>query len=85
MRNISVEKNDILKIGNTIFEENGNVNILCSIQTAKIEEILLRNILLTFNEEYKIISEEDFEWDNGDKEIKFITNMPWNEYVNVGK
>lgn len=85
MRNISVEKNDILKIGNTIFEENGNVGILCSIQTANIEEILLRNILLTFNEKYKIISEEDFEWDNGDKEIKFITNMPWNEYVNIGK
>lgn len=80
MGNISVEKKDLLGVGNTFFSKNGNLVILCDIQTANIEEILLRNILLEFNKEYKIINKEDFEWQNGDKQIEFITNMPWDEF-----
>jgi len=79
-------KEDIKKIGNTAFHEDGLTNIICG-DTANIEEILLRNILELFGD-YEILSSEDFIWDNeitGEEmyDIVFKTNLPWDIYMNI--
>ena len=82
---IEVEKEDIRKIGNVWSNENGFLAIICDGETANIEEILLRNVLKCFGEEYHIVSAEDFIWDEDDYDewdfdIEFITNLPYEVY-----
>jgi hypothetical protein len=84
---IEVEKEDIRKIGNTWYNEDGFLAITCDCETANIEEILLRNVLKCFGEEYHIVSVEDFIWqdDDGDDvyEIEFFTNLPYEKYDEI--
>lgn len=70
--NLEVFKEDLNKIGHTQYQEDGNVCIVCQIQTAHLEEILLRKVLKCFGE-YQITDTEDFD----DDEVKFKTNLPW--------
>ena len=80
---IQVEKEDISKIGHTWYNEDGFLAITCDCETANIEEILLRNVLKCFGEEYHIVRSEDFIWQNNDDdvyEIEFITNLPYETY-----
>ena len=82
---IEVEKEDIGKIGNTWYNEDGFLAITCDGETANIEEILLRNVLKCFGEEYHIVSSKDFIWheddfDEWDFDIEFITNLPYEVY-----
>ncbi len=86
---IEVEKEDIRKIGNTWCDEDGFLTIICDCKTANIEEILLRNVLKCFGEEYHIVRSEDFIWqdDEGDGddvyEIEFITNLPIEKFDEI--
>lgn len=75
-------KSDLKKIGGTHYSKDGNLHILCDISTANIEEVLLRNILELFGD-YEIKDAFDFEWDNGDMNIEFVTNLPWDEYIKL--
>jgi len=78
--NLIVGKEDIKKIGHTTYEEDGNTVIVCSIDTANIEEILLRSILKCFGDEYEIISSKDgYE----DDDILFFTNLPFETYMSL--
>lgn len=95
--NIEVVKEDISKIGNAQWgDDNGNMLITCDLATANIEEILLRNILKCFGEEYKIVSSEDFITEdcldeNGEvdlvkiKEVVFETNLPFQTVLDLHK
>ena len=87
--NIEVEKGDIKKIGNTKYNEDGFLAIICSVETANIEEILLRSILKCFGKNYHIVVSEDFIWPNEDGEdvidIQFITNLPYEMYEEVDR
>ncbi len=82
--NIQVEKKDILKIGNSFYNEGGFLAIVCNEDSSNIEEILLRSILKCFGDEYKVIREEDYKWndDNPDEvyEALFVTNLPYEMY-----
>jgi hypothetical protein len=86
---IEVEKEDIRKIGNVWSNEDGFLAIICNSDTANIEEILLRNVLKCFGEEYHIVRSEDFIWqdDEGDGddvyEIEFITNLPIEKFDEI--
>ena len=85
--NIEVVKEDIKKIGNTKYNEDGFLAIICSVDTANIEEILLRSILKCFGKNYHIVDSEDFIWPNEDGEdvidIQFITNLPYEVYQKI--
>lgn len=85
--NVQVEKADIKKIGNTAFNQNGNLAIVCNGETSNIEEILLRSILKCFGEDYKVISSEDNIWVNvkGEEvyDILFTTNLPYELFEEV--
>ena len=57
---IEVEKEDIRKIGNVWSNEDGFLAIICNGDTANIEEILLRNVLKCFGEEYHIVQKTSY-------------------------
>lgn len=82
--NIEVTKKDIMKIGNTKYNEGGFLAIVCDGDTSNIEEILLRSILKCFGDDYKVIKAEDYIWEdiNGEEvyDILFITNLPYEIY-----
>ena len=83
--NISVNKNDIIRVGHTAYEENGNTVFVCDIKTANVEEILLRNILLCFGD-YEIVETEDVYpnvLDDSEVVIEFTTDLPWEAFLSV--
>lgn len=89
--NIEVQKEDIERIGKTIFcGEDGTLCIVSDGNVANIEYILLHNILKCFGD-YEIISEEDYCEEYGDEEdwsedgILFVTNMPYSLYESLHK
>ena len=81
---LELRKEDLSRIGNTKFDKNGFLCIICNSDTVNIEEILLRNILKLFGE-YEILESNDFAWSDEDAEnwkfdIEMITNMPIEVY-----
>lgn len=85
--NIQVEKKDIKKIGNTAFNEDGFLAIVCDGDTSNIEEILLRSILMCFGDDYKVIKTEDYRWENDEGEvvyeILYVTNLPYELFEKI--
>ena len=83
--NLSVYKSDIKNIGHTICEEfahnkqTGKTCFICDVKTANIEEIILREILVLYG--YKI--EDTRDYDDGDINVIFATDMPWKEYMEL--
>jgi len=83
---MKVIKSDLEKIGyQTYPNDNGTTNFICDVNTANIEEILLRNILELFDSE--ILSAVDFFTGNDDEQIdiEFRTNLPWETYQSINK
>lgn len=80
--NIEVTKQDIFKIGHLMCgSTDGGTCIFCNIETASIEELLLRSILKCFGD-YKIV-ENHYDNDDGRlvNSIVFVTDLPY-EMVN---
>ena len=82
---VTVESKDIKNIGHTAYSENGLLNIICDGNTYGIEGILLRSILSCINQEYRIIGEGDFCYNNGDCDWEFKTNVPFAEYERISR
>lgn len=78
--NMKLLKEDIKKIGHTLYQENNCLCVCCNIELSNIEEIFLRNILNLFGEEYHIIAEEEYFEGNGDITHVFKTNLPYNYF-----
>lgn len=78
---LTLAKDDIKKIGHTMWEEGGNLSIICDAKTANIEELMLRSILELFG--YSITEVTDFQWENGTTGIRILTNMPWDEFKQI--
>lgn len=82
-----VEKGDLCLIGHTAYNEGGHMAVVCSIDSANLEYILLRNILKCFGEEYRIVeSFEVFEDETNLLSVKdkvFITNLPFENCLNI--
>ena len=82
---LEVIKSDITRIGHTCHSKDGFLEIFCNPDTANLEEILLRNILKCFGEEYKIVDTEDADYMDS---ISFLTNLPYDlfrEEMNYNK
>ena len=80
--NIEVKKEDILKMGDTIYPLDGYAAFILNSNDDSfwIKEIFLRNILRAFPKEYKIVSIEDFELDEKGYEVTKLvikTDLPW--------
>ena len=64
--------------------------IIADGDTSLIESIMLRNILKCFGEQYRIIEELDVpkdmdDADPWDTDLEFVTNLPWEVYMNDSK
>ena len=86
--NIQVEKEDILKMSDTLFPLDGCVSFKLNSDDSAfwIKEIFIRNILTLFGETYRITSIEDFELDDDGYEVVSLiikTNLPWKEIENL--
>lgn len=83
---LSLFKEDIFKIGEVVpFGDNTGVVIKAEEQYCGIKEILLRNVLRTFGEEYHIVSVDDYSFKDINDistllELVFVTNLPF-EFV----
>lgn len=74
---MTLYKSDLWKMGHTFYQEDGNLHIICDITTCNIEEIFIRNILTLFGNDYKIVEVSDFEDENGNFSIEYVTNLPF--------
>ena len=90
MNNIKLEHlrpSDIINIGGTIFNENGNTAFVCGMDSASVEKLFLIELLAKINPDYKII--EYYEMDMmPDPEISpdsavYVTNLPYDEYERI--
>jgi len=75
-RALTVYREDLKSIGNTSFGEAGYLSVICDLETVHIEEILLREILLTFGD-YRITSATDFTWETGVLNVRLTTDLPY--------
>jgi len=83
---IQVNKEDILLIGHTAYKVDGNLAIICSIESCHLEYILLRNILLCFGtyniiDTYEKFSDEQNLLSSTDR--VFITDLPFEKYLSI--
>lgn len=82
IKNLTVTKTDISKIGHTVFNDESGCSFVCHKETFWIEEIFLRNILELFGEDYKITGTFVDEDENGVESVVFTTNFPNELYEN---
>ena len=85
--NLTVYEKDLLSIGHTWFNDGGRLSILAGGETAGVESILLRSILLCFGYEYVITDEEDYECEDRDVDVDilFKTNLPYERFEEVAR
>ena len=81
------KKEDILRIGNTVYEEYGVTSFICDAKTAKIEGNLLLKILKLFGD-YAIVDVDEHTWydeqyDAWGVDTLYRTNLPYSEYMAV--
>ena len=85
---MNLYKSDLKKIGHTAYgmdwwpinhDETEFLTIICDGRTARVEEILLREILALFGD-YKIVKTLDVEGVYEMCDVEFVTNFPWEEY-----
>jgi len=83
-------KEDIYKIGDVVvIGDNIGVVIKATDENCGIKEILLRNVLKTFGEEYYIVSIDDYSFQNKNDistlmELVFVTNLPFELVEKLG-
>ena len=87
---LELYKEDIMKLGDAIFPMKDCVviEIFSRDDTVWITEILLRNVLKLFGEDYKVISFDELTPED-DNEVEvasmfFVTNLPWKEIEGLG-
>lgn len=83
---IKLRRSDISKVGHTVYQIEGRAIFICNLETANLEEIILRSILADMG--FVIIESADY-FPHGDMnekpDIEFLTDMPWNEYDKLMK
>ena len=88
---VLVNKSDISRIGHTSYGGSDNMTKkIADGDTCLIEAIMLRNILKCYGEQYHIIEELDVskdmdDADPWDTDLEFVTNLPWEVYMNDSK
>ena len=71
-------KEDLFNICETFAGKEGeNVKVAFNTDGYGIGMIFLRNILLLFGEQYKVVGTQDKEWEDGEPFILVETNLPW--------
>lgn len=80
---IEITQLDIAKIGYYVYEINQGTCFRCHIETAGVEEIILRNVLCTLGDYYlfpqNVKVNKDEQW------VEFHTDLPFSIYLNYAE
>lgn len=79
------EKEDLLHIGGSAYQEDGNcVFVFYEEDSAYgVERIILRNLLKLFGEDYVILSEKEYADERERLSMHVFTNLPWDMYKSI--
>lgn len=80
---LKITQLDIAKIGYYVYEINHGTCFRCHIETAGIEEIILRNTLCLFGEYY--LFPQNVQVKKDEKWVEFHTDLPFSEYMNYAE
>lgn len=85
--NLQVTGKDIKNIGYKVFDNEGYLTIVTERSCYGLEDILLRNILRCFGDDYKVTDSYDYERpdepeDSDEMDVAWDTNLPWEIYCN---
>ena len=85
--NLQVKQSDIQGIGYKTINNNGFLTIVTDGSCYGLEDILLRNILRCFGDDYKVTDSYDCERpdepeDSDEMDVAWDTNLPWEIYCN---
>ncbi len=85
--NLQVIGKDIKNIGYKVFDNEGYLTIVTEGSCYGVENILLRNILRCFGDDYKVTDSYDYERpdepeDSDEMDVAYDTNLPWEVYCN---
>ena len=85
--NLQVKQSDIQGIGYKTINNNGFLTIVTDGSCYGLEDILLRNILRCFGDDYKVTDSYDCERpdepeDSDEMDVAWDTNLPWEVYCN---
>ena len=80
---LRVEKEDIIRIGHTVYPEDGMAVFICGGDSANMEYLFLRSILHCFGPEYMITGACDEELGDGigQCDVAYRTNLPFDMYM----
>ena len=84
---LQVKQSNIHGIGYKTINNDGFLTIVTDGSCYGLENILLRNILRCFGEQYKITDSYDYERpdepeDSDEMDVAWDTNLPWEIYAN---
>jgi hypothetical protein len=82
---LKVKGKDINNIGYKVFDNEGDLTIVSDGSCYGLEDILLRNILKCFGDDYKVTDSYDYERpvgpeDSREMDVAWDTNLPWEVY-----
>lgn len=77
---IKFEESDLKSFGTTTYPYN-NIHTSFLFSTGGVEVLIFRKLMIALG--YKIISEKDFVWENGNCDLEIKTNYPWNRYMTL--
>ena len=81
---LTLKVSDLKSIGHTIYPVDQEVNFVCSLQTANLEGVILRNIIAHLG--YEMDEGSDSYSKEGvdlPDSVTFATSMPWDEYRRI--
>lgn len=77
---MKTKKEWLSRIGDSIYNEDGNTSFICGILTANLEFMFLEAILEEHYPEYDVIFEKAYVCPNGSERVEIFTNMPYSIY-----
>lgn len=83
---IKLKKSDLHRIGGAVYQnDDGNCVFVFydDCNDYGVEYIILRNLLLLFGEQMRIVSEDEYIDENEGLSILLTTNLPWGTFLKI--
>lgn len=83
---IKLFKSDIYRIGGAVYPNDDRNCVFVFYDDCAaygVEYIILRNLLLLFGEQMRIVSEDEYVDENEGLSIHLSTNLPWETFMKI--
>jgi hypothetical protein len=78
---ITCKVSDLAHLGNTISQSDAGTSFIVNGDSCHIETIFIRSIVESLG--YKVVSTDDFFWNNDKCDWEVDTNLPWDVYQEI--